>query len=168
MWSAPMAMLSNRAARWKPSPHRWGVLSVALPYWVMSSRLKLPVDGSSHVAIRCPLGPCFRQARPAVNPENRANGSIDPKPAPTTRAVAEADVEMLFTPRTRPKNVGIDCSGRRTQTRVNDESYDTQAVCWDTTARLDVVGARRPREAAVRQVRLAERLRVVRGGREVR
>src|SRR5579859_2833899 len=115
-------MLSITRARSKLFPHRCGVFKVAFPYCVMSRRLKLPDEGSSQVAIRCPLGPSFRQAKPAVKPENSAYGSIDAKPAPTTRAVAAAQVDVEFTPSTRPKNVGKVCWGTRTRTRVKDES----------------------------------------------
>src|SRR5262245_7600405 len=59
-WSAPIAMLSIMRARCALLPHRVGVLNVLLPYCVTSSRLKLPVSGSSQLAMRWPLGPCLR------------------------------------------------------------------------------------------------------------
>ena len=135
MWSAPIAMLSMTRWRWKLLPHRAGVFRVAFPYWVMSRRLKFPVSGSSQVAMRWPLGPSFRHARPAVKPEKSANGTIDPNPAPTTRAVAEADVEVVSTPITFPKVVGKVCCGMCTRTRVNDVSKEMHGVSEATTAR---------------------------------
>src|SRR5262249_16504744 len=103
MWSAPIAMLSITRGRWNLFPDRVGVESVSLPYWVMARRWKLPVDGSSQVAIRWPLGPSFRHANPLVKPEKSANGSIDAKPAPTTRAMADAEVDTVLIPSTLAK-----------------------------------------------------------------
>src|SRR5262245_34991297 len=128
MWSAPIAMLSIIRVRWKLLPQRVGVFNDSLPYCVMSSRLKFPDSGSSQVSILCPLGPCFRQASPAVKPENSAKGRIEPNPAPTTRAVADAAVLVEVNPSTPAKNVLNVCCGMWTRTRVNDESYEMHAV----------------------------------------
>src|SRR5690349_8662919 len=127
-------MLSMIRWRWKLLPQRWGVFRVSLPYWVMSSRLKFPLDGSSQVAMRCPLGPSFRQERPALKPEKRANGSIEPNPAETTRAVAEPVVETVLRPRIDANNDLYDCCGIRTRTRVYDESNEMQFVSGVVTA----------------------------------
>src|SRR4051794_32149066 len=68
-WSTPIAMLSIIRVLWKLFPHFVGVLSVVLPYCVMSSRLKLPVIGSVHGAWLRPPDAVFKHVSPEEKPE---------------------------------------------------------------------------------------------------
>ncbi len=158
MWSAPIAMLSMTRCRWKLLPHRAGVFRVAFPYWVMSRRLKFPVSGSSHVAMRWPLGPSFRHARPAVKPEKSANGTIDPNPAPTTarrrrrRRRGRLDADDL--PERRRERLLRDVHPHPGERRVEG---DARRLGGDDRQAIHI-GAARPRERAVGVVRDREGL----------
>src|SRR5262249_26505019 len=86
--------------------HRLGVPIVALPYCCTSRRPKLPSVDSPQTLVLWPLEVVFKHASPALNPEYRAKGWMEPKPTPTIRAVADRVVPSDATLSTLPNMVG--------------------------------------------------------------